>query len=187
MAVLFTGLATLFGGGAGAAGAAGAAVGAAGAGAAGAVGSGISLATILQGTATVLGVIASIGAGNAEAERQELAAEDADREQALETLQGVERRSSIKKALVDALGEQDVAYAASGLDLSVGTAAEARRDAYREADLGLTSSSGTEAVRRSRLMERAASYRAGAKQARAMGVVNGLAQGLSGFASIVRR
>lgn len=174
MAILFTGLASLFGGGA-----AGTVVGG--------VGSGVSLATILQGTATVLGVIASIGAGNAEADRQELEAMDAEREADLETVQGVERRGSIKRQMMDALGAQDVAYAASGVDLSFGTARQARSDAYREADLGLTSATGTEQVRTSRLMERAALYRAGAKQSRTMGFVNGLAQGLSGFASIARQ
>lgn len=184
MAILFSGLASLFGGGAGAA-AAGAAGAAATVGTT--VGTGLSLGTILQGTATVLGVIASIGAGNAEAERQELEAMDAEREQELEMVQGVERRSSIKRQMMEAVGAQDVAYAASGVDLSVGTAAQARNDAYRDADLGLTTSTGTEQVRTSRLMERAANYRTAAKQSRSMGFINGLAQGLSGFASIARR
>lgn len=190
MASLFTGLGALIGigGGAGAAGAAGAgAAGAAAASATAAAGSGISLASILQGTATVLGVLTSIGAANADAEAQDLAALDADREQPLETLQGIERRGSIKRALAEAVGAQDVAYAASGGDLSFGTAKQARQDAYREADLGLTTSSSTEQIRRSRLMERAANYRTAAKRTRTLGLVNALGKGVSGLSAIVRR
>jgi len=170
MQVLLAPLAGLFSGGAAAAGTTAAATGAA----AGAAGSGFSLASILQGTATVLGVVSAIGAGNAEAAQAETAASDAESEQSLETLQGINRRTSIKKQLADALGAQDVAYAGSGVDLSFGTAKAARTDAYREADLGLTTATGTEQTRISRLVERATNYRAQAKTARRMGFLNAL-------------
>ncbi len=186
MATLFTGLAGLIGGGA-AAGAGTGIITTLGTTGAAAAGSGISLASILQGVATVAGVVASIGAGAAEAERQELAADDAEREVALETLQGVQRRGSIKRQLVEAVGAQDTAYAASGVDLSFGTARQARQDSYREADLGLTSDAGTEMTRSSRLVERAANYRRAAKQSRILGLFNGLSQGASGFAKIAMR
>lgn len=167
MAILFTGLAGLFGAGGGAA--------AATAGtAATAASSGISLSTILQGTATVLGLMTSIGAGNAEADAMEAQAIDAEREKPLETLQGISRRQSIRRQMADAIGAQDVAYAASGVDLSFGTAREARSDAYREADTALAADVGNEQTRISRLSERAASYRRGAKNARRMGLINGL-------------
>ncbi|WP_127523667.1 hypothetical protein [Mesorhizobium sp. Z1-4] len=185
MATLFTGIGALLGIGKGAAAAAG--VAGAATTATTVASSGISLASILQGVATVAGVVASISAANAEAETQELAADDADREQAIETVQGIERRSSIKRALVDAIGAQDVAYAASGLDLTFGTAAQARKDAYREADLGLTSATGTEQISSSRLMERAANYRTAAKRTRTLGLFKGLSQGIGGFSSLIRR
>lgn len=137
-----------------------------------AAGSGISLASILQGTATVLGVVSAIGAGDAEAAQAEMAASDAESEQSIETLQGINRRTSIKRQMADALGAQDVAYAASGVDLSFGTARAARKDAYREADLGLSTSTGTEMTRVSRLAERAANYRSAAKTARRMSYLN---------------
>lgn len=176
MEILVGGLTSLFGAGAAATGAAatGATVAA----------SGLSLGSILQGTATVLGVVSSIAAGNAEADALNAQAIDAEREKPLETLQGIERRASIRRAMADAVGAQDVAYAASGVDLSFGTAAAARQDAFREADLALTSDAGTEQTRIARLSERAANYRRSAKQARRAGIFNGLVGGLQGAASI---
>ncbi|MCZ8545075.1 hypothetical protein OOJ09_12850 [Mesorhizobium qingshengii] len=184
MQLLLAPLAGLFGGGAAATGAA--ATGAAATGAA-AAGSGFSLASILQGTATVLGVVSAIGAGNAEATQNELAASDAEAEKPLETLQGISRRTSIKRQMAEALGAQDVAYAGSGVDLSFGTAKEARSDAYREADLGLATATGTEMTRISRLTERAAAYRAAAKSARRMGFLNALTGGIDNALSFGER
>jgi hypothetical protein len=197
MATVLTGLGALFTGGSAAAGAGAAAA----TGAAATAASGISLATILQGTATVLGVIASIGAGRAEQERYDAEAEkieaqavDAEREVPLETLQGVSRRTSIKAALAQQLGDEGVAYGASGLDLSFGTAAQARSEAIRDADTALIADIGTQETRQSQLVERAAQYRYGSKQARLAGVrarqaglVNGLIGGISGVAGILGR
>jgi len=181
MELLLGGISSLFGGGgAAAAGGTAANVG-------GAAASGLSLSSILQGTASVLGVLSSIGAGQAEATQMELAAQDAESEQQLETLQGINRRQSLRRQMADALGAQDVAYAASGADLSFGTAAAARNDAYREADLGLTMATGTEQTRVSRLAERAANYRAGAKQAKRAGWLNGLIGGINTLQSFSQR
>lgn len=173
MAVLLAGLPALLGG-AGAAAGTGATVAAT-------AGSGISLASILQGTATVLGLVATVGAGLAEADQLEAEAIDAESEQSQEVLQGISRRTSIKQAMMDAVGAQDVAYAASGVDLSFGTARQARSDAYREADLALTTSSGTEMSRISRLAERAKNYRSAAKRAKTLGFLKAGAQGIGGF------
>ncbi|MCW5697922.1 MAG: hypothetical protein KIS96_14475 [Bauldia sp.] len=131
----------------------------------------------------MLGVVASIGAGNAE----ELEAQDAERETALENLQGIQRRASIKRELAEATGALNTAYAASGVDLSWGTAAAARQDAFRDADLALTADAGTQEVRQSRLAERAANYRAGAKRARAAGILNGLTGAIGGASPLLQR
>jgi len=161
-----------------------AAVGAAGA-AAAATSSAVSIGTILSGIATVAGVVATIAAANAEAETQDLAAIDADREQPLETLQGIDRRRSLKAAVAAALGDQDVAYAASGVDSSFGTAAQARKAALQEADMGLTADAGTQMTRQSRLSERAGNYRTMAKRTRQIGIIKGVAQGIGGLAGLV--
>jgi hypothetical protein len=176
-------------GGAAASGAAatGAAAGGAAATGAAAAGTGFSLSGILQGIATVGGLVASIGAGEEDAQAKELAAQDAEREQSLEMLQGIERRRSIRAQMRDAVGAQDTAYAASGVDLSFGTAAQARTDAYREASLALTSDASTETTRVSRLSERAANYRASAKRARSLGLFRGITGAAGQLASITKR
>jgi hypothetical protein len=190
--VLLGGLVNLLGGG----GAASAAAGGAGAAAAAttsiagvpvAAASGLSLTSLLQGTATVLGIASSVAGGNAEAAQAELAASDAEAEQPLENLQGIARRSSIKRQMADAIGAENVAYAASGVDLSTGTAAAARSDAYRDADLALTTDAGTQETRLSRLSERAKNYRLMAKQSRRSGWLTGLTGGLNTLLSFGER
>jgi len=189
MTILFDALPALLAAGTAAAGTAGTAV-TTGLGAAqgllgftGAAKTGLSLAAILQGTATVLGVVSSIGAGKAEADMLEAQAIDAEREKPIETLQGINRRTSIRRQFADAVGAQDVAYAASGVDLSFGTARAARSDAARESDLALATDIGTEQTRISRLSERAASYRRSAKRARQSGVLNAVLGGVNGALS----
>lgn len=184
MEVIGGAIASLFTGGSAAAGSAAAAGATAGAAAAG---TGLTLSTILQGGATVLGIVSAIGAGKADSDALELQAKDQERQQALDTLQGIDRRTSIKKALRDATGAQDVAYASSGVDLSFGTAAKARDDSFREADLALDTSSGTELTQSGRLMERAANYRSSAKRARRGGVVDALTGGIKNTVSILDR
>lgn len=148
---------------------------AAGAGAAGAAATGgLTFSSILQGTAGLLGAFSAISAGNAEGEALDLAADDAAREVPLETLQGINRRTSIKKAMMEQLGDQDVANAASSVDLSFGTPLQARREAFREADLGIAIEVGTEQTRVARLREREANYRKRASKARAGGWIGGI-------------
>lgn len=178
--MLLGGLTGLFGG-------AGAAAGTAAGAAGGALAGGFSLSSILQGTATVLGLVTSIAAGNAEGEQMDMQADDADAQQPLETLQGIQRRASIKREMRDSLGQQDTAYAASGLDLSFGTAGAARKDAFREADLALTSDVGTETTRKARLSERAANYRSMAKRARRLGLLRGISGAIGDVMSLTGR
>lgn len=179
----------LFGGvlglltGKGAAAAGGAAAGAA----TGAASTGLTISTILEGGASVLGLVSSIAAGRAEQERMEMMAQDAEREQPLETLQGIDRRRSLKAAAVEAIGEGDVAHAASGVDLSFGSARQAREDAYRELDLGLTSDASTTTTRLARLQERAANYRQMGKRALRAGVIGGIGGALRGFSRMAGR
>lgn len=145
-----------------------------GAGAAGAAAGSVSISSILQGVATVGGLVASISAGNADQDAAELQALEAEAEQPLENLQGIARRRSLKAAAVEAIGEQDAAYAASGVDLSTGTAAVARREAFDELDVGTAGDSGTTMTRLSRLTQRAANYRRIGKRARSLGILGGL-------------
>lgn len=179
------------GGGAAAGGAtaaAGAASTAAGAGAlASTAGAGISISQVLEGVATVGGVVSSIAAGAAQAQQNELAAQDAEQQQSLENLQGISRRRSLKLQAIDAIGAMQTAYAGSGVDLSFGTAAQARQQAFRELDLATTTDTTQQMGTLSRLAERAANYRTMAKQAMLSGIIGGLTGGAQGLARIAQR
>ena len=149
--------------------------------ASGALATGATITSVLEGTASVLGIVSSIAGGAADKEQADAAARDADAEQAVETLQGINRRRSLRAAAIEAIGDMDVAHAASGVDLSFGTAAQARTDAMRELDTALTSDSGTTMTRLSRLQERASSYRRAGKRAMTAGLIGGLSSGISSF------
>jgi hypothetical protein len=149
--------------------------------------SGGLLQSLLQGGATVFGMVNAFNAGEADAQAAEMAAEDAAREVPLETLQGIKRRSSIKQEMMDRIGEQDVAYAASGVDLSFGTPGQARKQAFREADMGIAVDTGTEQTRVARLEERQAEYRKRAARARQSGLFDAALIGFNGASSIAGR
>ncbi|MGV0912436.1 hypothetical protein [Martelella sp. FOR1707] len=172
MAQLATAVLGAFGVGSGAAAAGTAAAGTAGTAAAAggaataAATSGMTLNSILQGVATVFSVGNTLAAGNAQGESYDLAAEDAARQQPLETLQGIAARTSIKAQMADAIGEMDTANAAGGVDLSFGSPVEARRQAFREGDKAINTEVATEQSRQNRLTERQVYYRKMAKKAR---------------------
>lgn len=148
---------------------------------------GLSISSILQGVATVGGVVASIAAGNDEAANLKMQGRDAEQEKTLEVLQSVDRKRSLLKGAQEAMGEVDVAYASSGVDLSFGSAAQAKKDVFRETDLSLNSESATTGSRLNRLTERAQNYYRMAKSARRLGVLNALTRGLQGFASLAQQ
>jgi hypothetical protein len=165
----------------------GAAAGAGAGTAAATAGTGLSISSVLQGVATVGSVVASIAAGNAEAQSLRAQAVDAEQEKGLEVLQSSERKRGLLAEAQEAIGEIDVAYAGSGVDLSFGSAQQARKRVFREADVALNSDSATVANRLNRLGERASGYRRMAKQAKAMGWLSGLTRGISGFASLAEQ
>jgi hypothetical protein len=167
---------------------AGAVAGAAGTAAGGSAGIGLStIGSILQGTATLMGIMSGMDSANIEADNLELQALDAETEKSNELLQGIERRGSINRALLDAIGAQDVAYAASGSDSSFGTAKIARGEAFREADTALSSSNATETSRMSRLTERARNYRNMARKSRKSGKTQAVTKGLGALGNILQR
>lgn len=147
----------------------------------------VTLSQILQGGFTVLSAASSIAAGAADADAMSAQAEDALAEIPLENLQGINRRNSIRAQMAEAIGAQDVAYAASGVDLSFGTARQARKDSYREADFALTNDQAVQTTRTSRLQLRAAEYRKAAKRARWGGLVDAGATLFKGFGEIAGR
>lgn len=161
--------------------------GASGSGLFGGLMGGSTALSILQGGATVASVLATAGAGQQKADAYMLQAGDAETAAQLERVQGIERRTSLKASLLQAIGERDVAAAASGVDLSFGTPAIARDQALKDGARALEVDTSTEEFRRARLFERAASYRNMASQARAGSLLQALGGGLEGAAKIARR
>lgn len=124
-----------------------------------ALGSASTWGTILSGGATALSIMSANEAADTKANSYEMMASDADLDARIEQVKGLERRTSIKQALLEAIGERDVAAAASGVDLSFGTPRIAQKEAQKEAERALSSDLSAEELRTSRLAERATSYR----------------------------
>jgi hypothetical protein len=144
-------------------------------------------ASILSGGATALSVLGTMRAGEQRARSLELAAADAEIDADISDIETSHRRTSLKRALVQAIGERDVAAAASGADLSFGTPAIARREAAEDADRALEAEDSAGDLRRQRLLERSASYRRMAVESRSGGLARAAAIGLEGGAKIARR
>lgn len=145
------------GGAAGAGATAGAAAGAGGI--ASALTSASTLATIISGGLSLFSATQMLNAGDADAAMFEHRAQDAEEEIDLEALNGLERRASLKKQAHDAVGEQTVAFAASGVDLTFGAPVQTREETFADLDRALTTDLGTQETRISRLKERASSNR----------------------------
>jgi hypothetical protein len=144
-------------------------------------------ASILSGGATVLSVLNANREGEAKAKALNLQADDAIIQTQIETLQGIDRRSSLKAAYAKAMGDRDVATAASGVDLSFGTAAIARKEATADTERALSIDEETTNSRVARLKERAANYRIQAEQARAGGLAKAAGLALEGGAKLLNR
>lgn len=144
-------------------------------------------ASILSGGATVASVLAMQEAGETKAWNYQMQADDAELQARVEQVQGLDRRNSLKAALVQAVGERDVAAAASGVDLSFGTPAIARSEAIKDGERALSTDQATEDFRRQRLLERAGNLRLMAGQARSGALASSAALALEGGAKLLRR
>lgn len=153
----------------------------------GAIGAGSLITGLLSGTATVAGMMGAQAASEEQARGLRAQAADARTEQDIERLRGDERRDSLRRSLLQTLGERDVAAAASGIDLSFGTAAQARDEAQRDADQALGMDRATEDFRVARLQERESEFLRSARSARKAGVIKSVGLGLQGAASIAKR
>lgn len=143
-----------------------------------------SISQLLGGATTILSAAASIAAGNQQAEMYEQQARETEMQKPLELLEGLNRRNDIKKATAAAVAEQDVAYAASGADLSFGTPTVARSSAFREGDYALSTNATVTGNSIDQLGLKAKSYLQMAGRARQMGVFEGLVGAFSGFSKM---
>jgi hypothetical protein len=153
----------------------------------GTVGTGSLITGLLSGTATVAGMLGAQQAGQEQARSLSMQAADARTEQDIERLRGAERRDSLRRSLLATLGERDVAAAASGVDLSFGTAATAREESVRDAERALSIDQSTEDFRVARLREREGEFLRSARSAKRAGTIKAVGLGLQGAASLARR
>jgi len=155
---------------------AGAAAGAAAPAAAGGFGSLLSSGASIFGTILSggLGLVSAMSAARA-GKQEELdaigKAKDAEMEASQERLDGDRRAADLRRGLLKELGERDVAYAASGVDLSFGTPVIARAQADEDAARALAADRDVTDYRGRRLAARADLYRAQGAEARAAGKV----------------
>ncbi|MFK0330907.1 hypothetical protein ACIQUB_07265 [Rhizobium sp. NPDC090275] len=78
---------------------------------------------VLSGVSTLLKVVGTIGAGRAAAAESRQLADQADLSANQEQLAGEQRKTKMTRELARVLGNNDVAYAAAGIDLTQGVAA----------------------------------------------------------------
>ncbi len=118
-------------------------------------GTGSTFASILQGGLGLVGAMSAIRAGSAQADAYRSQAADTRLDVTQEQIDATNRETSLRKGLLKSLGERDVAYAASGLDLSFGTPATARAQAADDAQQAVEQDQTTSDLRQSRLRARA--------------------------------
>lgn len=147
----------------------GGAVAAGATGAAGAAGGSSIFGTILQGGLGLVSAMAAIRAGASEARMYRSEAADTRLNVTQEQIDAENRQTGLRKQLLASLGERDTAYAASGVDLSFGTPATARREAEDDANRALSQDQMTSTVRQSRLRTKAANLDAQAADAQSAG------------------
>ncbi|SFT67178.1 hypothetical protein SAMN05444141_102673 [Pseudovibrio denitrificans] len=168
---------SLLGGGGAAAGAGAGAAAAGAAGGAAIAGLGSPAAMILQGIAGATSILSGLAASNSQADAYEMKAADADFAEVDERSQGMARTTALKKELAAALGENDVKFAAAGIDLSGGVAEDTRQnlesDSAQEISIDRADTSARMGLHRSR----AAGYRSLAKSTRKAGRLAAFAQG----------
>lgn len=152
-----------------------------------AIGAGSMVAGILSGSASLLQMAQLREAGAEKASALNLAADDTRTEIGMENVRQMERANTLKSSLLQAIGERDAAYAASGTDLTFGTPAVARDQAATEAERTLAIDDATTSSRIARLNERASSLRLQAAQARRSGNVMADIAGLEGLGRSAQR
>ncbi|RWE91348.1 hypothetical protein [Mesorhizobium sp.] len=152
----------------------------AGGAAAGAAGGSSLLSTIVQGGLTAFSAAAGIAqgvAGQSAAKVDELnAAAGADREK----IAGEDEALRINRALAESIGEQAVAFAAAGIDLSSGTPLQARQTARQRANEDLNINRSNTSTNVAAWNSRAYAARARGRAAMASGVAGAIGD-IGGF------
>ncbi len=174
------------GGTAGTAAAGTAAVGTAAAAGTAAAGAASAL-SVLQGVATAVSVLGAIGGGISAMASANEQAEATELQMGQEHLAGEQRRLSMRRELARILGENDVAFAAGGVDVTSGIAANARRGASEDAAFDMSIDRGQDEYRRALLQVRARGLRRRGGEAMFGGLMQAAGAGLDYKMSLYER
>lgn len=159
--------------------------------AAGAASGGFSLGStalsVLQGAAGVGSMLTAIGTGQQTAASYRDQAAVADAEGTNEQIKGLQRQTEMKRQLAKVLGENDVAFAAAGVDIGAGIAAEGRQTAETRAASELTVDRSIVDARVAMQRARAAGYRRMASSAETSGWIGAATKGVDLVSSMIKR
>lgn len=130
--------------------------------------------TILSGVATVASIAGNLQAAEASAQQSEANATQAELEVGQQQLASAQRQSQMKRELARILGENDVAIAAAGIDLSGGIAESSRKSATKAAQRELSIERADDDARRALIKARANGYRRQAASYRTGGILSAI-------------
>ena len=146
---------------------------AAGGAAAGAAGGFASTAlTVLQGVSAAVGVLGQIGAANSAARASEDAAIQADLQAGQEKVDATNQQTQMKRELMRVLGENEVATASAGIDISAGIGQQANAATKREANTNISVSRNDQEFRSALYRLRSSGLRRKADSQRQAGLLN---------------
>lgn len=120
-------------------------------------------AGLLQGGLTALKVIGTIGAGISAAREAKQAANEADLQVGQEENAAKQRQTRIAREMARVLGQNDVSYAAAGIDLTQGIAQSQSTRIRQQAADDITIDQRDADFRKSMYRQRANAYRAKAR------------------------
>ncbi|WP_336800484.1 hypothetical protein [Kaistia sp. MMO-174] len=143
--------------------------------------------SILSGVATVGSALSSLAGGKQEAAGLRMQADQANFDARQEEVEGVRRTTKLKRALLQALGENDVAYAASGIDLGSGVAEDNRANAEKLAATEISIDRSTTEARAAMYRSRAASFTRLASSAESSSLLKALGIGAEGGLRLLQR
>lgn len=177
--------ATMAEAGTAAAGTAGASAGLASAAAAG--GTSLSLMNLINGVATAGSILSGVMGGKAQSQQLETQARMAEIDAGQQAVESERRANDIRRKALQAQASNAVAFAASGIDGTIGTPADI--NAGIASDALYQTETERQNAERQRLRGRiaAAGYRTAAGNAEAGGMLNGLLQGSKFALSLANR
>lgn len=152
-----------------------------------ATGIGSTALTVLQGLSAGVGILGQLGAANAAARATEDQAIQADLEAGQEKVDATNQQTSMKRELMRILGENEVATANAGIDISAGIGQQANAAAKREANTNLSVSRNDQEFRSALYRLRANGLRRKADSQRQAGLLSAIGSGADFGISLFNR